>query len=150
MLSFLTRKSLQTNSKRNNIQINNNQITKIRKEPRTSSTKHKQTRTKRNSHFHTPIPPFQPKNSSKVFTHAPSPEAPKTIFPKRKYICPQTHLRFLPNVKEFFLKRFGVFFQILRHFGFKFGFSGRFSHIFLSRFIQIPVFRQKGPPLQAF
>lgn len=150
MLSFLTRKSLQTNSKRNNIQINNNQITKIRKEPRTSSTKHKQTRTKRNSHFHTPIPPFQPKNSSKVFTHAPSPEAPKTIFPKRKYICPQTHLRFPSNVKEFFLKRFGVFVQTLRHFGSKSGFSSQFSRIFFSRFIRIPVFIQETPPLQAF
>ena len=127
-----------------------NAITQNKKEPRTSSTKHKQTRTKRNSHFHTPIPPFQPKNSSKVFTHAPSPEAPKTIFPKRKYICPQTLLRFLSNVKEFFLKRFGVFFQILRHFGSKLGFSGQFSRIFFSRFIQIPVFIQETPPLQAF
>lgn len=125
-------------------------ITQIRNKPRTSSTKHKQTHKKRNSHFHTPITSFQPKNSSKVFTYAPSPEAPKTIFPKRKYICPQTHLRFPSNVKEFFLKRFGVFVQTLRHFGSKSGFSSQFSRIFFSRFIRIPVFRQKAPPLQAF
>ena len=115
-------------------------ITQIRNKPRTSSTKHKQTHTKRNSHFHTPIPPFQPKNSSKVFTHTPSPEALKTTFPKRKYICPQTPLRFPSNVKEFFLKRFGVFVQTLRHFGVKFSFSDRFPRIFFSRFIQISVF----------
>lgn len=127
-----------------------NTITQIRKNPRTSSTKHEQTRTKRNSHFHTPIPPFHKKISSKVFTHSPSPEAPKTIFPKRKYICPQTHLRFPSNVKEFFMKRFGVFVQTLRHFGVKFSLSGRFFHIFFSRFIRIPVFRQEAPPLQAF
>lgn len=125
-------------------------ITQTRKKPHTSFTKHKQTRTKRNSYFHTPIPPFQPKNSSKVFTHAPSPEAPKTTFPKRKYICPQTHLRFPSNVKEFYLKRFGVFVQTLRHFGSKSGFSSQFSRIFFSRFIRIPVFRQETPPLQAF
>ncbi len=127
-----------------------NTITQIRKNPRTSSTKHEQTRTKRNSHFHTPIPPFHKKISSKVFTHAPSPEAPKTIFPKRKYICSQTHLRFPSNVKEFFLKRFGVFFQTLRYFDVKSGFSGQFPRIFFSRFIRIPVFRQEAPPLQAF
>lgn len=125
-------------------------ITQIRNKPRTSSTKHKQTHTKRNSHFHTPTPSFQPKNSSKVFTYHPLPATLKTTFPKRKYICPQTHLRFLSNVKEFNLKRFGVFFQTLRHFGFKFGFSGRFSRIFFSRFIRIPVFIQETPPLQAF
>lgn len=127
-----------------------NTITQIRKNPRTSSTKHEQTRTKRNSHFHTPIPPFHKKISSKVFTHAPSPEAPKTTFPKHKYIFLQTPLRFPSNVKEFFLKRFGVFVQTLRHFGAKFGFSGQFPHIFFSRFIQIPVFKQEAPPLQAF
>lgn len=150
MLPFFPRKSIYANSKRNNIQINNNQITKIRKKPRTSSTKHKQTRTKRNSHFHTPITSFRKKKSSKVFTHYPLPEAPKTTFPKRKYICPQTPLRFPSNVKEFFQKCFGAFAQTLRHFGFKFGFSGRFSRIFFSRFIRIPVFIQETPPLQAF
>lgn len=150
MLSFLTRKRLQINSKRNNIQRKSIKTTQIRKEIHTSFTKQKQTQTKRNSHFHTPTPSFQPKNSSKVFTYHPLPAALETTFPKRKYICPQTHLRFLPNVKEFFLKRFGVFFQMLRHFGSKFGFSGRFSRIFFSRFIQIPVFRQEAPPLQAF
>lgn len=122
---------------------------KIRKEPRTSSTKHKQTRTKRNSHFTLQSPHFA-KKSSKVFTHYPLPEAPKTTFPKRKYICPQTPLRFPSNVKEFFQKCFGAFAQTLRHFGFKFGFSGRFSRIFFSRFIRIPVFIQETPPLQAF
>lgn len=127
-----------------------NTITQIRKNPRTSSTKHKQTRTKRNSHFHTPNPPIPQKKSSKVFTHAPSPEAPKTTFPKRKYICHQTHLRFPSNIKEFFLKRFGVFFQTLRHFGVKFSFSGRFPRIFFSRFIRIPAFIQEASPLQAF
>lgn len=90
------------------------------------------------------------KKSSKVFTHYPLPEAPKTTFPKRKYICPQTPLRFPSNVKEFFQKCFGAFAQTLRHFGFKFGFSGRFSRIFFSRFIRIPVFIQETPPLQAF
>ena len=127
-----------------------NTIIQIKKNPRTSSTKQKQTRTKRNSHFHAPIPPFHKKISSKVFTHAPSPEAPKTTFPKRKYICPQTPLRFPSNVKEFFLKPFGTFFQTLRHFGVKSGFSSQFSRIFLSRFIRIPIFRQETPPLQAF
>lgn len=90
------------------------------------------------------------KNSPKNHIFQPPPAALKTTFPKRKCICPQTHLRFLPNVKEFFLKRFGVFFQTLRHFGAKFSFSGRFSCIFFSRFIQIPIFRQEAPPLQAF
>lgn len=71
-------------------------------------------------------------------------------FPKRKYICPQMPLRFPSNVKEFFLKRFGVFFQTLRHFGVKFSLSGRFFRIFFSRFIRIPVFIQETPPLQAF
>lgn len=90
------------------------------------------------------------KNSPKIHIFQPPPAALKTTFPKRKYICPQTPLCFPSNIKEFFLKRFGVFVQTLRHFGSKLGFSGRFPRIFFSRFIRIPIFRQEAPPLQAF
>lgn len=150
MLFFFPRKSLHTNSKRNEIQENDNHHHTNKKETthiihKTQANTHKKKLPF--SHSNHLIPQ---KKSSKVFTHYPLPEAPKTTFPKRKYICPQTPLRFPSNVKEFFLKRFGVFVQTLRYFGAKFSFSGRFSHIFFSRFIRIPVFRQEAPPLQAF
>lgn len=150
MLSFLTRKSFQTNSKRNGIQGNKGTITQNKKE-----TTHIIHITQVNTHKkQLPLshsnPPIPQKNSPKIHISHPSPATLKTTFPKHKYICPQTPLRFPSNVKEFFQKRFGVFFQTLRHFGAKFGFSDRFFHIFFSRFIRIPVFRQEAPPLQAF
>lgn len=150
MLSFLTRKRLQINSKRNNIQRKAIKTTQIRKKIHTSFTKQKQTQTKRDFHFYAPILPFRKKSLQKSSPTTPLPAILETTFPKRKCICSQTHLRFLPNVKEFFLKRFGVLGQTLRYFGVKFSFSGQFPHIFFSRFIRIPVFRQEAPPLQAF
>lgn len=84
-------------------------ITQIRKNPRTSSTKHKQTHTKRNSHFHTPITSFQPKNSSKVFTHYTPSSSPKNHFSKT-----QVHL--LSNALVFSFKRQRVFPETLRGF----------------------------------
>ena len=44
-----------------------NTIIQIRKNPRTSSTKHEQTRTKRNSHFHAPNAPLHRKIAEKGY-----------------------------------------------------------------------------------
>lgn len=84
-------------------------ITQIRNKQRTSSTKHKQTRTKRNSHFHTPTPSFRPKNSSKVFTHYTPSRSPKNHFSKTQVHLPS-------NALAFPLKRQRVFPETLRGF----------------------------------
>lgn len=109
MLPFFPRKSIYANSKRNNIQINNNQITKIRKEPRTSSTKHKQTRTKRNSHFHTPITSFRKKSLQKSSPTTPFQKHPQNHFPKTQVHLPS-------NALTFSFKRQRVFPEMLRGF----------------------------------
>lgn len=150
MPSFLTRKNIYTNSKRNHIQENNNHYHTNKKEPTHINHKTRVNTYKKQPPFSHSNPPIPQKNSPKIHISQPPPAALKTTFPKHKYICPQTHLRFPSNVKEFFLKRFGVFVQTLRHFSAKFSFSGRFPRIFFSRFIQIPIFRQEAPPLQAF
>lgn len=115
MLPFFPRKSIYANSKRNNIQINNNQITKIRKEPRTSSTKHKQTRTKRNSHFHTPITSFRKKSLQKSSPTTPFQKPPKplsqnasTFALKRPYVFLQTSKSFSRNASGLSPKHFGI------------------------------------------
>lgn len=150
MLPFFPRKSIYTNPKRNGIQENNKHHHTNKKEPTHILHKTRANTYKKRLPFSHSRPPIPQKNTPKIHISQPPPAALKTTFPKHKYICPQTHLRFPSNVKEFFLKRFGVFFQTLRHFGVKSGFSSQFSRIFLSRFIRIPVFRQETPPLQAF
>ena len=150
MISFLTRKNIYTNSKRNSIKGNNNHYHTNKKETTHILHKTQSNTDKKKLPFSHPNPPIPQKNSPKIHIFQPPPAALKTTFPKRKYIFLQTPLCFLSNVKELFLKRFGVFVQTLRHFGVKFSFSGRFSRIFFSRFIRIPVFRQEAPPLQAF
>ena len=69
------------------------------------------------------------KISSKVFILPPFSERPEAHLPKRKCIWSQTHLRFPPNVKEFSIKLFGVFFQTPRLFRPKSHFSHKFSRI---------------------
>lgn len=150
MLFFFPRKSLHINSKRKEIQENSNHYHTNKKEPTHIIHKTQANTYKKKLPFSHSNPLIPAKKLLKSLHLPPLPATLKTTFPKRKYICPQTPLRFLSNVKEFFLKRFGVFVQTLRHFGSKSGFSGQFPRIFFSRFIRIPIFRQETPPLQAF
>lgn len=83
-------------------------ITQIRKNPRTSSTKHKQTRTKRNSHFHTPITSSNQKTPQKSSPTPPS-RSPKNHFPKTQVHLPS-------NALAFSFKRQRVFPETLRGF----------------------------------
>ena len=106
-----------------------NAITQNKKEPRTSSTKHKQTRTKRNTNFHTPIPPFRKKTPQKSSLTTPS-SNPKNHFPKtqvhlpsnalafsfkRQRVFPETLRGFLPNTSTFWLQT-RLFRPIFPHF----------------------------------
>lgn len=85
-----------------------NTITQIRKNPRTSSTKHEQTRTKRNSHFHTPIP-HSTKNLLKSLHPLPLSRSPQNHLSKTQVHLPS-------NALAFSFKRQRVFHETLRGF----------------------------------
>lgn len=109
MLPFFPRKNIYTNSKRNNIQINNNHYHKNKKEPTHILHKTKANTYKKKlppSHSNPPIPQ---KESPKIHIFQPPSSSPKNHFSKT-----QVHL--LSNALVFSFKRQRVFPETLRGF----------------------------------